>query len=82
MTAIAKWIGQCGVLANHFKLPHLDDSGKPTFIRDSEGMSTRKCKPAKRKPEDVAPIRAAGDFSGCPRWEAIRQRIIDKQGSA
>ena len=82
LTAIAKWIGQCGVLANHFKLPHLGVSGKPVFIRDSEGTSTRKSKPAKRKPEDVAPIRAAGDFSGCPRWEAIRRRIIDKQGSA
>ena len=81
LTAIAKWIGQCGVLANHFKLPHLNDSEKCIFIRDSEGMSTRKTKPDKRKHEDVVPIRAAGDFSGCPRWEAIRQRIIDKQGS-
>ena len=82
MIAIAKWIGQCGVLANHFKLPHLDDNGKPIVIRDSEGKPTRKAQPAKRKHVDDEAIRAAGDFSGCPRWEAIRQRIVDKQGSA
>ena len=78
--AIALWIGQCTVLANHFPLPRVGDV-KQVFVRDSEGMQNKTRKPsAKRKHEVVSPDPVPGDLSLCPRWAALRRRILDKAG--
>ena len=81
LTAIAKWIGQSGVIANHYQMPEKASDGKGIFIRDSEGFQARRRKPTKRKIVEVTPSRTPGDLSSCPRWAALRRRIIDKAGA-
>ena len=82
LTGIAKWIGQCGVLANHFPLPCESTNGKQVYIRDSEGIHGRLHQPRKkRKRDDVIPVPVPGDLSLCPRWAALRRRILDKEAS-
>ena len=50
-------------------------------MRDSEGMQNRPRKPnVKRKRVVVSPGPVPGDLSLCPRWAALRRRIIDKAG--
>ena len=84
LSAVAKWIGQVGVTANHFELPETGDNGKKVFIRDSEGMQSRQSKPRKprvsKRSREEATVRIPGDLSQCPRWAALRRRIVDKAG--
>ena len=80
VTAIAICIGQCGVLANHFPFGRTQE-GKQTFVRDSEGIQRRIHKPRQKRKLSIAGLgRTPGDLSLCPRWAALRQRIIDKAG--
>ena len=84
LTAIAKWIGQCGVIANHFKKPAGLLGETPGFIRDSEGIQGHTNKPRKvekrKRVVDDIPCSRPGDLSLCPRWAALRQRIFAKSG--
>ena len=74
-------------LANHFPVPGTAAGQKQTFIRDSEGLERSRHKKwreaaavaakAKRKrPEVVEQQRTPGDLSGCPRWQALRTRVV------
>ena len=87
VTAIAIWIGQVTVLADTVPDPDCPvDGGRQRKLRDSEGRHAlgtgRAKKGVKRKappPEETS--RAAGDLSGCARWEALRQRVAAKQAA-
>ena len=68
------------MLANHFPVPGSCTDGKQNYIRDSEGVQVRKYKPRKKRALDDAPTRVPGDLSLCPRWAALRRRIVDKAG--
>ena len=79
VTAIAKWIGQCTVLAGEVPGPVPDEKGKFSKIRDTEGQHARKVRPPPKaclpqtRPERVPSV--VGQLPLCPRWEAVRQRV-------
>ena len=79
VTAIARWIGQCTVLAGEVSSPMPDEKSKFSKIRDTEGQHARKVKPPPKAclpqthPERVPSV--VGQLPLCPRWEAIRRRV-------
>ena len=73
LTDIAKWVGICTAAANHFPAG-CDSFGKAVFIRDSDAASSCSAKKRKRSPSPVVSS-VPGDYSQCPRWVAIRDRI-------
>ena len=82
LVAVSMWIGQVGVLANHFKVPGKIINGKQVFVRDSECVKVTKfvhtpSASSKRKASEVLP-RAAGDLTSCPCWLALRERMLEK----
>ena len=80
LTAIAKWIGRCTVHANHFPMGTCDQAGKPLFCRDSEAKARKPAgtdKAKKRKAQGEVE-KVPGDLSLCPRWEALRKRVLLK----
>ena len=82
LSGIARWIGQCGVIANHFPLPREGNNTKQVYIRDSEGVQGRIYQPRKkRKRDEVIPVPVPGDLSLCPRWAALRRRILEKEAN-
>ena len=54
------------------------------LTRDSEGMQSRQSKPRKprvsKRSREEATVRIPGDLSQCPRWAALRRRILDTAG--
>ena len=78
----ATWLGRVTVFANHFPNPMWMDGmdRKLKFLRDSQGAQVRpKTLPTKRKSAAVAIVPARpGDLSACPRWAALRARILAK----
>jgi hypothetical protein len=70
----------CTALANHFRDPRVAPPEKPVFLRDSEGLAVIRLQQYKagRKRKAPAPLARPGDLSLCPRWQAIRQRILDR----
>jgi len=80
VSAIAMWIGRCTYMANHFPDPRGDPDAKAKFLRDSEGLaSTRmqKYKAGRKRKVPTVPSQP-GDLSQCPRWQRLRQRILEK----
>ena len=83
LTAIAKWIGMIGATANRFKVSG-NGAGEPTkYIRDSDARPARRPVSPKRiakgkRSNEEPPVVRPGDLSLCPRWAALRQRILDK----
>jgi hypothetical protein len=80
VTDIAMWIGRCTYMANHFRDPRGDPEARPVFLRDSEGLATTRLQKYKagRKRKVPAVPSQPGDLSQCPRWQRIRQRILDR----
>ena len=77
---IALWIGKCTVVANRFHDPRSDPNAKATYLRDAEGLAKtrlQKCKAGRKRKVPDFPTQP-GDLSQCPRWQAIRQRILDR----
>ena len=82
---IALWIGRCTVAASHFCTQGGEFGTKASHLRDSEGLASSRLKPCiergcKRHFDEVAaaPVRRPGDLSLCPRWQQLRQRILEK----
>ena len=80
---IAMWIGRCTHTANHFRTCSGDPPAKAVHIRDCEGLAATRLqrykagrKRKREEPEDTTPV--PGDLSLCPRWQRLRQRILDK----
>ena len=83
LTAIALWIGKCTVMANRFRDPRSDDNAKATYLRDSEGLAaTRLQKYKAARKRKVPEVPQPGDLSHCPRWQAIRQRILGRAAAS
>ena len=84
LTAIATWIGQIGAYANEFADPRVVQvpGAKAKLVRDSTGMSPKQQfsrRGVKRKAGAMAVATPLlGDLSQCPRWAALRQRILAK----
>ena len=80
LVAIALWIGQCTAMANRFRDPRGDPNGNATYLRDSGGLAATRLQKyrAGRKRKAPAPPTQPGDLSRCPRWQRIRQRILDR----
>ena len=79
---IGESLSQSGVLANHFPLPREGINTNQVYIRDSEGMQGRIYQPRKkRKRDEVIPGPVPGDLSLCPRWAALRRRILEKEAN-
>ena len=78
--AIAMWIGRCTSMANHFPDSRNDPNARPQFLRDSEGMAANRLPKAKRgtKRKAIVVLPHLYDLSSCPRWQRLRQRILDK----
>ena len=79
-------IGQCGVTANNFRVQGTTSRDKESFTRDSEGRQGHIPKPRKhckrKRAVDDVPASRPGDLSLCPRWAALRQRILAKSGAS
>ena len=79
LTDIAMWIGRCTHLANNFRL----GSDSKTVVRDSKGLAAARLqryrlnKSEKRSAPELP--RRPGDLSQCPRWQQLRQRILEKE---
>ena len=78
---IARWIGQCTVLANEFPVPGSVEQGRQRFLRDSQGkpqtrLAQRGVK--RRTPDEIIPPSRLGYLPKCPRWEALRQRVVQR----
>jgi len=69
---IARWIGRCNVLANHF--PVVDSEGNKSFIRDSEANRT-KAKP-KKKARIFSEVAAASDPVPSPPTVLVSQPVL------
>jgi hypothetical protein len=84
LTAIARWIGQSGAYANHFPLPDHLRTETSKYIRDSEGFRrAKKPRPSKRKAEgQLGPPAQPGDYSACPWFIAMRERILARSAVA
>ena len=80
VTLIAMWIGRCTAEANHFRDPRGDPNAKAIYIRDSEGLAATRLQKyqSQRKRKVPAAPSQPGDLSQCPRWQRIRQRILDR----
>ena len=78
---IALWIGKCTEAANRFRDPRIDPGAKAAYLRDSEGLAaTRLCKyKVGKKRKATTTIARPGDLSRCLRWQAIRERVIEKE---
>ena len=76
-----RWVGKITALANHFPNPCWEPglTAVPKFIRDSSGFrpALRPARPPKRKQPEPS-SRVTGDLSLCPRWAALRARIVAK----
>ena len=89
VTAMATWIGQATVLANAFPDPRSSGrSGSQSKLRDNEGRRIAAPARSRKRARPEAPAslpqvdgRAAGDLSGCPRWEALRRRVAARESS-
>jgi hypothetical protein len=80
LVAIALWIGKCTAMANRFRDPRGDPNAKATYLRDSEGLAAtrlQKYKAGRKRKAPAIPIQLY-DLSQCPRWQRIRQRILDR----
>ena len=80
VTTIAMWIGRCTYLANHFPDTRGDPDAKPKYLRDCEGLAatrSQKYKTGRKRKAPVVPTQP-GDLSRCPRWQQLRQRILEK----
>ena len=80
LVAIAMWIGRCTAMANRFRDPRGDPNARATYLRDSEGLAKtrlQKYKASRKRKVPALPTQP-GDLSQCPRWQRIRQRILDK----
>ena len=80
LTTIAMWIGRCTYMANHFPDSRGGPEAKPQFLRDSEGLAAtrmQKYKVGRKRKAPVVPTQT-GDLSRCPRWQLLRQRILEK----
>ena len=76
---IAKWIGVCGVLANHFPVEQGIEGAKMIYIRDSDAVTSRCKKPrAKKRKRSPSVQRSPGELPQCPRWVAVRDRIRER----
>ena len=83
LTQIAVWIGKCTAAANRFRDPRSEPDAKASYLRDSEGLAAtrmQKCKAARKRKVPAIPSQP-GELSQCPRWQRIRQRILDKAGA-
>ena len=80
LTEAATWLGQVTSLANHFALPRVEGEPRTRHARDSAGKPpTASARGAKRKRQpEVVTARAPGNLSLCPRWAALRARILAK----
>ncbi len=86
LTAVAKWIGLCGVTANHFPLGAAGGGTKVEYARDADTVPRRKltkhastpATPAKRKRQPSPTPSVLGDLSACPRWAALRARVLSR----
>ena len=79
----AQWLGRVTARANRFPDPSgaLDSAGRLKHLRDSQGLKGSQSRTAKKV--TVAPPPEPGDLSGCPRWAALRMRILERAaGSA
>ena len=79
----AMWIGRATAFANRFPNPHWTEQLGPKlkFLRDSEGTRPRRpaSTSAKRKlPAPESEPVQPGNLSPCPRWEAVRLRVLAK----
>ena len=87
LTEAARWLGQITALANHFPVNAVDSRGRAVtrHIRDSEGFK-KVSQPAKKKEkpptEDTPLARTPGDLSECPRWAALRQRLLARTSAS
>lgn len=81
---LALWIGKCTEAANRFRDPRVCPEAKAVFLRDSEGLATsRLCRyKADRKRKATVELIRPGDLSRCPRWQAVRQRLLAKEALA
>ena len=82
LTQIAVWIGKCTAAANRFRDPRSEPDAKASYLRDSEGLAAtrmQKCSKAARKRKVPAIPSQPGDLSQCPRWQALRRRVLDRQ---
>ena len=81
LTQIALWIGKCTAAANRFRDPRSEPDAKASYLRDSEGLAATRLQKYKagRKRKMPATPSQHGDLSQCPRWQAIRRRILDRQ---
>ena len=83
LVEIAMWICRCTVAVNHFSIHSGDLAPKSSYIRDSEGLAASRRKERsgglkRKRDEAVGLTRQPGDLSLCPRWQLLRQRILDK----
>ena len=83
----AQWLGRVTARANRFPDPSgaLDTAGRLKRLRDSQGL--KGSQPRAVKKAEVAPpprhASAYGDRSSCPRWAALRVRVLARAaGSA
>ncbi len=78
LQSVARWIGVCTEAANHYP-GSKDEKGRTVYLRDSEAKpkALRKAKPVKRK-RSPSPQRRPGDLSKCPRWAALRERVLSR----
>ena len=77
---IVMWISRCTYMANHFPDTRGNPEAKPKYLRDSEGLAATRMQSyrnARKRKAPVVPIQP-GDLSRCPRWQQLRQRILEK----
>ena len=81
LTAIATWIGQASALANHFPVPREQGQGGIIYLRDSQGSEGRRRSMHIVQGSGASPaaVPVLGQLPLCPRWEAVRKRIAEKQ---
>ena len=54
------WIGRCTVAANHFHVQGGGVGSKASFVRDSEGLATSRCKKYKEGRKRILRVHARG----------------------
>ena len=84
LTAVATWIGQATVLANHFPGPRGSATVKSVWLRDAQGSSLGRCVKQmqlgrKRTQVHSQPSASSAGLAEEARWEALRRRIQRKE---
>lgn len=88
LTAVATWIGQVTVLANHFPDPDWTDSCRRRFLRDSEGSTNRTAsgtsrqQPGQQQQLDAVAPRSDGAPRPCKRARNSTDALTDQRWEA